>query len=286
MTEIRLTDSVLAGIAREIIERPEAPWPLGPLAQRYGLSAAAFQRRFVALFGISPRRLRDAARMGRLKQVLRDGGSVTEAIHEAGFGSTSRVYEPARRELGMSLSAYRRGAPGEEISWALRPTRLGQLMMAATARGVCFAQFGDDPHALLAELNAEFPRARLQPSSAGDGLDGWIAALEAHLDGHAPRPQLPLDLRGTAFQVQVWEFLTGLREGETRSYAELAQAVGRPRAVRAAASACAANRVAVLVPCHRVLRGDGGLGGYRWGEARKRALLVAEGAAAPTARPG
>ena len=279
MNPLRLTDAALTRIAREIIERPEDPWPLAPLARRHGLSAAAFQRRFVALFGLSPRRLRDAARMGRLKQVLRRGGSVTEAIHEAGFGSTSRVYEPAARELGMSLSAYRRGAPGEEISWALRRTRLGPLLMAATARGVCFAQFGDDADALLDALGAEFPRARLQPSAAGGELDGWVAALEAHLDGHGPRPQLPLDLRGTAFQVQVWNFLTGLGEGETRSYAQLAQAVGKPRAVRAAASACAANRVAVLVPCHRVLRGDGGLGGYRWGEARKRALLRGEGVA-------
>ncbi|MCK7594503.1 bifunctional transcriptional activator/DNA repair enzyme AdaA [Pseudomarimonas salicorniae] len=276
----RATDSALCRLARQIIERPGESWPLSELAARHGLSAAAFQRRFVALFGVSPRQLRDAARMGQLKQALRAGRGVTEAIHEAGFGSTSRVYEPAQRDLGMTLSAYRKGAAGEEISWAARRTGLGWLLMAATARGVCFAQFGSGRHALLADLQREFPRARLTASSAGDALDAWIEALERHLAGRAPRPQLPLDLRGTAFQIQVWEFLVGLHEGETRSYGELAAALGRPRAARAAAAACAANRVAVLVPCHRVLRGDGSLGGYRWGEARKRALLRGEGVGA------
>jgi AraC family transcriptional regulator of adaptative response/methylated-DNA-[protein]-cysteine methyltransferase len=267
-------------LARQIIERPEEAWSLAELAAQHALSVAAFQRRFVALFGISPRQLRDAARMGRLKQALRDGRSVTEAIHEAGFGSTSRVYEPAQRDLGMSLSAYRRGAPGEEISWAVRRTTLGWLLMAATGRGVCCVQFGDQRESLLEALHKEFPRATLVGAGPGGALDDWIVALESYLQGRAPRPQLSLDLRGTAFQIQVWEFLSGLREGETRSYAQLAREVGRPRATRAAASACAANRIAVLVPCHRVLRGDGGLGGYRWGESRKRALLRREGTTA------
>lgn len=249
---------------------------LAPLAARHGLSVAAFQRRFVALLGVSPRLLRDAARLGRMKQVLRAGGSVTEAIHAAGFGSSSRVYEPAGRALGMRLSDYRRGAAGEEIRWACRSSSLGPLLIAATSRGVCWAQFGASSRALLQSLQTEFPRAVLLPSAAGPELGHWMQALDTHLEGRGPRPRVPLDLRGTAFQVQVWSFLTALQDGETLSYAALAKGVGRCTATRAVAAACAANRIAVLVPCHKVLRSDGGLGGYRWGAARKQALLALE----------
>ncbi len=277
-------ESALVELARQIAAQPDAEWPLAALAARFGLSAPAFQRRFVACIGVSPMRLQEAARMGRLKQALRAGARVTDAILEAGFGSTSRVYGEAQRDLGMTLSAYRRGAAGEHIAWATRHTELGWLLMAATERGVCFAQFGDDPDALLALLRQEFPHAALERSAADAGgaaaraLDAWIEALQAWLQDGGPRPELPLDLRGTAFQVRVWRFLQGLGEGRTLSYSALAAAIGQPRAVRAAASACAANRIAVLVPCHRVLRGDGGLGGYRWGLERKRALLAREGA--------
>lgn len=174
------------------------------------------------------------------------------------------------------------------IHWAVRRTRLGLLAMAATTRGVCFAQFDTDAASLEAALAREFPRARLLRSAANPTetratdpatpLDAWIDALKTHLDAAAPAPALPLDLRGTAFQMRVWRFLQGIPLGETRSYAQLAQALGTPQAARAVGSACGANRVAVLVPCHRVLRGDGALGGYRWGLERKRALLAAEAA--------
>jgi AraC family transcriptional regulator of adaptative response/methylated-DNA-[protein]-cysteine methyltransferase len=177
----------------------------------------------------------------------------------------------------MTPSAYRDGAPGEAIHWAVRRTQLGWLAMAATARGVCFAQFGDDVDTLRDALRAEFPKAALiENASAHADLDAWIDALEAHLSRSAPAPALPLDLRGTAFQMRVWRFLQGIPLGETRSYAEVATAIGAPNATRAAGTACGANRVAVLVPCHRVLRGDGALSGYRWGVERKRALLAAE----------
>jgi AraC family transcriptional regulator of adaptative response/methylated-DNA-[protein]-cysteine methyltransferase len=158
--------------------------------------------------------------------------------------------------------------------------------MAATDRGVCFAQFGDDQDALLTQLRREFPRAQLERfDSDGDGrLEHWIDALNGYIQNKQPRPELPLDLRGTAFQIKVWEFLLSLGDGEVVSYSELAQAIDKPKAVRAAASACGANKVAVLVPCHRILRGDGGLGGYRWGLARKRALLDAERARKAPAR--
>jgi len=181
----------------------------------------------------------------------------------------------------MTPSAYREGGAGETIAYACRPTALGQLMMAATDRGVCFAQFGPSAAALRRELASEFPKATLSPSPLAKSaqLDAWVRAFEAHVAGRAPRPDVPLDLRGTAFQIRVWRFLLGIREGEVLSYTEVAAGIGAPKAVRAAASACGANRIAVLVPCHRVLRGDGGLGGYRWGLERKRALLDRERAA-------
>jgi AraC family transcriptional regulator of adaptative response/methylated-DNA-[protein]-cysteine methyltransferase len=268
----------LVALADYIRAHADESLPLATLAARVGLSPSRLQRRFVEAFGVSPRAYQDAERRTRYKAALRAGRRVTDAIVDAGYGSTSRVYGEATRQLGMTPRAYRAGGAGEIIYYAMRRTALGPLLMAATARGVCFAQFGDDQAALFAQLAAEFPAARLQPSDAAEApaLDAWIAALDAHLTDHAPRPELPLDLRGTAFQVRVWQFLLGVPNGSAISYSELAAGIGSPRAVRAAASACAANRIAVLVPCHRVLRGDGGLGGYRWGLERKRALLDAE----------
>ncbi|UCH40687.1 MAG: methylated-DNA--[protein]-cysteine S-methyltransferase, partial [Gammaproteobacteria bacterium] len=188
------------------------------------------------------------------------------------------VYGQTLHNIGMTPKAYRAGGAGEVIAWACRGTVYGPILMAATERGVCFAQFGEDEDSLLTQLAQEFPRAELKPYDAQSSpqLDQWIDALNAYLQKKQPRPELPLDLRGTAFQIKVWEFLLSLKEGEVASYTEVAQAIGKPRAVRAAASACARNRIAVLVPCHRILRGDGGLGGYRWGLERKRALLDAE----------
>jgi AraC family transcriptional regulator of adaptative response/methylated-DNA-[protein]-cysteine methyltransferase len=182
------------------------------------------------------------------------------------------------RNLGMTPSSYREGGAGETIAYAYRDSALGSLVMAATMRGVCFAQFGLSKEMLVKTLREEFPKASIVESSMSDSpeLDAWIQAFEAHIAGTGPRPELPLDLRGTAFQVRVWKFLIGVPEGAVVSYGEVAQGIGAPKAVRAAASACAANRIAVLVPCHRVLRGDGGLGGYRWGLDRKRALIDVE----------
>jgi AraC family transcriptional regulator of adaptative response/methylated-DNA-[protein]-cysteine methyltransferase len=272
----RDTDERWVALARELVARPDAPWPLADLAARFGLSPSAFQRRFTALVGLSPKALQDAARFGRLKSALRAGSRVTDAILDAGFGSPSRVYGEAQRDLGMTPSAYRAGAPGEVIHWAVRDTVLGPLLMAATARGVCVAQFGDSADWLRAELAREFPKATLVASATHASLDAWVDALDAHLARSAPAPDLPLDLRGTAFQMRVWRFLQGIPLGETRSYADVAAGIDAPTATRAVGTACGANRVAVLVPCHRVLRGDGALGGYRWGLERKRALLAAE----------
>lgn len=271
-------ESRLVEAARFIEAHAEERLTLRELAGRAGLSPSRFQRVFKAAFGVSPKAWQDAVRMKRLKAALKDGDDVTGAIFAAGFGSLSRVYGERVRNIGMTPGAYRAGGAGETITYASRDTALGALLMAATERGVAFVQFGEDPESLLDQLRREFPNADLVASDAQEApeLDAWIAALEAHLAGGAPRPELPLDLRGTAFQMKVWRFLLSVREGDAISYGELAAGIDQPRAARAVASACAANRIAVLVPCHRVLRGDGNLGGYRWGLERKRALLDAE----------
>lgn len=265
----------LAELARHIDAHADDRLPLAALAARVGLSPTQLQKRFKALFGLSPKAYQDAARLRRLKQALQAGAPVTDAIYQAGYGSSSRAYAPASA-LGMPPSRYARGGAGESISHACAETSLGPLLMAATDRGVCFVQFGDSAESLRDRLRAEFPHAELGEAPVSAALHDWLRALQDHLQQAGPSPMLPLDLRGTAFQIAVWRFLTGLAPGATLSYTELAARIGHPRAVRAAASACARNRIAVLVPCHRVLRGDGGLGGYRWGLARKTALLDAE----------
>ncbi len=265
-------------LARYIAAQADQPLTLETLAQRVHLSPSRFQRVFKSIFGVSPKKFQQAARSDRFKALLRAGTDITEAIYEAGYGSSSRVYGQPMHGIGMTPKRYRAGGKGETLSWACRDTVLGPILMAATDRGVCFAQFGGDCAALQAQLRAEYPHAELQ---AYDGessaqLDHWIDALNAYIQSKQPRPDIPLDLQGTAFQIKVWEFLLSLGDGDVISYSELAQGIEKPRAVRAAASACGANRIAVLVPCHRILRGDGGLGGYRWGLERKRALLDAE----------
>lgn len=268
--------AAMLSLARHIEAHAEERLTLAGLAAMAGLSPFHVQRAFTAVMGASPRAYQEAIRLKRFKRRLKTEDSVAGAIFEAGFGSTSRVYESLDRTLGMTPSAYRAGAPGEAIAYAIRPTRLGLVLMAATDRGVCFVGIGEGEPGLLADLHTEFPRATLAAAGSSAALEDWMAALEAHLTRRGPRPDLPLDLRGTAFQLAVWRFLTGVKEGETVSYTQVAVGVGASAAVRAAANACARNRIAVLVPCHRVLRADGGLGGYRWGEERKRSLLAAE----------
>lgn len=266
------------GLARYIADNADETLTLENLAGRVHLSPSRMQRVFKSIFSVSPKKFQQAARSERFKQLLRDGTDITDAIFESGYGSTSRVYGQTMHNIGMTPKSYRAGGKGETISWACRETVLGPILMAATDRGVCFAQFGEDRAALVTQLQSEFPQADLQPydGAGSQQLDRWIDALNGYIQNKQPRPELPLDLKGTAFQIKVWEFLLSLQDGDVISYSELARAIDKPRAVRAAASACAANKIAVLVPCHRILRGDGGLGGYRWGLTRKRALLDAE----------
>lgn len=247
---------------------------LSTLARVAGLSAHHLQRSFKAVVGVSPREYQRARRLGQLKAQLRTGETVSRATFEAGFGSSSRVYEKAREELGMTPAAYRAGGRGVEIRFTTLPTTLGELLLAATERGVCAATLGDDASALEEALHREFPRARIVRDD--QELARWAAGVAAHLAG-APLEPLPLDVPGTDFQWEVWRALQSIPVGATRSYRDIAVAIARPSAARAVARACASNRVAILIPCHRVVRGHGGLGGYRWGVDRKRALLEQEG---------
>jgi AraC family transcriptional regulator of adaptative response/methylated-DNA-[protein]-cysteine methyltransferase len=252
--------------------------PLARLAREVAMSPHHLQRTFTAVVGVSPKAYQAAQRLARFKEGLRDGDSVLDATFDAGYGSTSRVYEQVTGGLGMTPSAYRRGGEGESITWAVRHTAFGYLLMAATVRGVCLVEFGDSEAELVSRLGAEFPRAQLVPAAeaAREPLAAWMDALDAHVMNGAPRPELPLDLRGTAFQIKVWRFLLSVKPGRVVSYGELADGIGHPDAVRAVGTACGANRIAVLVPCHRALRADGSLGGYRWGLERKRVLLDSE----------
>ena len=275
-TEPRLTR--LVDIARYIEAHAEERLTLGGLAKRADLSPSRFQRVFKDAFGVSPKAYQDAVRVKRFKAALKEGDDITGAIFSAGFGSVSRVYGRSVHHIGMKPRAYRSGGAGETIAYAYRSTALGNVLMAATERGVCFVQFGKDLETLFEQLRGEFPNAEIIASGAQEApeLDAWVGALDAHLGQGAPRPELPLDLRGTAFQMKVWRFLLSVREGVVITYGELATQIDQPGAARAVASACATNRIAVLVPCHRVLRANGSLGGYRWGLKRKRALLDAE----------
>jgi len=268
----------MQALCRYIEAHAQQSLTLEALAARAHLSPFHLQRQFKAAIGVSPRQYHEACRLRTLRQDLREGAAVTEAIHAAGFGSTSRLYEKLATRMGMTPKQYRAGGAGLAISHACAPTALGLLMMGATDRGLCFVQFGDSEAQLQAMLQAEYPAAQRAPMAGAmqQEFAAWMQALGAHLAGAPQAPALPLDLRGTAFQMKVWAYLQQIPPGELRSYTEVAEAIGRPRAVRAVASACAANRVALLVPCHRVIRGDGSLGGYKWGLERKRALIEQE----------
>jgi AraC family transcriptional regulator of adaptative response/methylated-DNA-[protein]-cysteine methyltransferase len=258
------------------------PLTLAALAKRVGLSPAHLQRTFRAAVGVSPRRYAELCRLERLKGELRHGESVTGAIYAAGFGSSSRVYERADSRLGMTPSEYRAGGRGVAITYAAADTNVGKLLLAATDRGLCFVQLGGSERELLARLRREYPAAELRAmgASSSPAFAAWMEALRRHVEEGRPHGDLPVDVRASAFQQRVWTFLQSIPWGETRSYAEVAKGIGSPRATRAVARACATNPVAVAIPCHRVIRGDGSLAGYRWGTERKRQLLTRERAQA------
>lgn len=276
----------MQALCRYIEAHAQEPLSLEALGRRVHLSPFHLQRQFKIAIGVTPKQYVEACRLRALRKGLRAGDAVTRAIHDAGYGSASRVYERVSTRLGMTPRQYRAGGAGVAISHASAQTSLGLLMIGATDRGLCFVQFGDSGQELLEMLRAEYPGAQLAPMNAErrSEFDAWMQVLGEYLQSGGAAPDLPLDLRGTAFQMKVWSYLQKIPTGEVKSYAEVAQAIGAPKAVRAVASACAANRVALLVPCHRVIRGDGGLGGYKWGLERKRTLIDRERAARAACR--
>ncbi len=261
-------------VCRQIEANLEGPRGLAALGAEMGMSPYHLQRTFKRLMGITPRQYADAHRLSVLKRRLRKGDDVTTAMYEAGYGSSSRLYERAPALLGMTPGRYRRGGQGMRIGYTLADSPLGRLLLAGTARGVCAVYLGDSDGRIEAELKHEYPRAEIRRDP--NGLRAWAAALLNHLKGREPQLELPVDVQATAFQCRVWQALRAIPYGTTRSYSEIARAIGRPKAVRAVARACATNPASVVIPCHRVVREDGHLGGYRWGLERKRALLEGE----------
>jgi AraC family transcriptional regulator of adaptative response/methylated-DNA-[protein]-cysteine methyltransferase len=274
---------VVRAACRAIEANLEEPLTLAALGARVGLSPCHFQRVFKRITGITPRQYADACRLGRLKARLRESPTVTTAMYEAGYGSPSRLYERAAEQLGMTPGAYRRGGRAMCIRYTLADCPLGRLLLAGTERGVCAVYLGDDDARLEAALAREYPEAEVGRDEGA--LQPWVDQLLEHLRGARPHLDLPLDVQATAFQWRVWQELRKIPAGSTRTYREIAERLGRPTAARAVARACATNPVSVVIPCHRVVRGDGSLGGYRWGLERKRALLDRERGAAEGGPP-
>jgi AraC family transcriptional regulator of adaptative response/methylated-DNA-[protein]-cysteine methyltransferase len=251
---------------------------LPALGQVAGLGSHQLERAFRSVMGISPRQYADARRMQWLKSKLKKGDDVTTALYEAGFGSSSRLYERAPSHLGMTPATYRQGGAGMEIRYTIANSPLGRLLVGATARGISAIYLGQDDAPLEAELRQEYPRAEIRRDR--NGMQEWVGQILEHLRGHQPNLDLPTDVQTTAFQRRVWQELRKIPYGWTRTYSQVARAIGQPTAVRAVARACATNPVSVVVPCHRVVREDGNLAGYRWGVGRKRELLEHEAAKA------
>ena len=280
------TDAELVTLAcnyiNEHVETNEAPLQLAEISEAVGAAPKHLQREFKRETGLTPLQYARGKRMERFKGLLREGANVSEAMYDAGYGSSSRLYENAKEQLGMTPASYRKGGAGALIRYIVTESALGGLLVAGTDRGVCAVKLGDDTGALVAELEQEFPSADIRPAELdGDspepaGLRDWTGAALVYLDGCNSDIDLPLDVQATMFQWRVWRQLQAIPVGETRTYQQLAEELEQPKASRAVGRACATNPVAPIIPCHRALRKDGGLGGYRWGLHRKEALLAME----------
>jgi AraC family transcriptional regulator of adaptative response/methylated-DNA-[protein]-cysteine methyltransferase len=265
---------VVERVCRHIEAHLDERLTLNELGAAASLSPQHLQKVFKRALGISPREYADARRMEQLKLQLKSGETVTHALYEAGFSSTSRLYE---RDMGMTPATYRNGGKDMHIQYTIAACSLGLVLVGATQRGICAVSLGDSAGTLEGLLREDYPAAVIE---ADDGaLAAWVDVLLKQVEGEAPHDELPLDIRGTAFQRRVWQALRRIPRGETRSYTQIAESIGQPEAARAVARACASNHVAVLIPCHRVVRQSGDLSGYRWGVARKAELLRREGAA-------
>ena len=247
---------------------------LARLARHVNASPFHFQRVFTRIVGISPRAYQDALRAGRFRQGLRQGVPVTGAIYDAGYGSSSRVYERLPTGRGMTPAVYKRGALGVNVTYAIADSPLGRLLVAATPTGICSVKLGDRDDLLERDLRREYPAAAISPNRTD--LARWVTSILTYLNGRRPHLDLPLDIQATAFQWKVWRYLQSIPYGETRAYSQVARDIGSPAAVRAVARACATNPVCLVIPCHRVVGKNGSLTGYRWGVDRKRTLLENE----------
>lgn len=267
-------------ICHAIDEHDEEPQTLKTLSDETGVSAHHLQRTFKEIMGITPRQYAESRRLNQFKANVKRGASVTEAIYEAGYGSSRGLYEQSSSRLGMTPATYGRGGKGMRIIYTTVDSSLGRLLVAATERGVCSVALGDSDATLVKALFDEYPNASIdsQDTAISPSLNLWVDEVLALIKGKTPHADLPLDVQATAFQWQVWEELRRIPRGATRSYQEIANAIGKPKAVRAVASACASNHVALVIPCHRVIREDKTLGGYRWGMERKKKLLKEEAA--------
>lgn len=265
---------LVARVCGYLDERREETVTLAEIGQHVGCSPHHLQRVFKEKTGISPRQYAAARRVERLKGELKAGADVTSATYAAGYGSSSRLYEGAAAELGMTPATYRRGGEGVAIAYSVTATPLGWLLVARTAKGICAVRLGDDANSLASDLSKEYSRGQVTRDDAA--LQTHVEQIVRLIAGEAPHLDLPLDIRATAFQRRVWEALCAIPRGEVRTYGQIASAIGQPEAVRAVGRACGANPVALAIPCHRVVGADGGLGGYRWGIDRKRRLLDME----------
>jgi AraC family transcriptional regulator of adaptative response/methylated-DNA-[protein]-cysteine methyltransferase len=269
-----LQSDTVKEICRYIEQHLEEPVTLKRLGKAFRQSPFHLQRRFKAALGITPREYADSCRLRLLKRNLQAGDNVTRAMYDAGYGSSSRLYEKTASQLGMTPDKYRRGAIAATLRYAIADSPLGRMMIAATDKGVCSIQFGRSDGELLEGLKREFPFAARKADEGG--LQAWVDALLSKMTGRELNAELPLDIRATAFQRRVWTYLQSIPFGSTRSYSEVAKAIGQPTASRAVARACATNPVAVVIPCHRVVGKDGSSSGYRWGVERKKTLLEME----------
>jgi AraC family transcriptional regulator of adaptative response/methylated-DNA-[protein]-cysteine methyltransferase len=261
-------------ICRELEKADERAPTLDALSQRFGVSAFHLQRTFKRITGLSPRRYAELRRSEKLKRGLRNGDGIAAATYSAGLGSSSRLYERAPAITGMTPARYQRGGAGMRITYTVTSCMFGRLLVGATERGVSAVSFSDSDERLVAALEREYPAAEIARDDAS--MRPWVEKVLRAVDGGAAQPDLPLDIRGTAFRARVWDALRAIPRGETRTYGEIAQAIGAPRAARAVGNACHNNPIAVIIPCHRVVRGDGDIGGYGGGVENKRKLLERE----------
>ena len=261
-------------VASLLASSPEEPFRLAALASKLHSSPAQLRSAFHRVTGLAPKDFEQAFRLRKLKQLLRNGSSITDALYACGYGSSSRLYEKTNAHLGMTPASYRKGGQGMKIGFTVGSTTLGKVLVASTDRGVSAVYLGENERDLVNELRDEYPRAEL--FRASNQHEEWLQEVLHRVEGNAPSIDLPLDVQATAFQRRVWNELRKIPLGTTRTYTQVARSLGKPRSVRAVARACATNPVSIIVPCHRVIRTDGSLAGYRWGLERKQKLLERE----------